>query len=191
MSKVVFLKEVLRSAKTMGAVAPYNKKVGQLVNSKIMSIGKGSSLVEIGPGTGAITENLLGNMHEGNSFLLELNPSFVKHLRKRFPALKTHQGSLENLNDFLAKEKMKKVDNIVCSIPWSYYDKKFHQHSLQLISDNLTEGGQFITVTNLPSLLLKSGRAFRKELNKHFKTVKTSKMVWSNLPPAFCYVCSN
>jgi phospholipid N-methyltransferase len=57
------------------------------------------------------------------------------------------------------------------------------------ILDNLNDGGYFTTFAYIQGVFIPSARRFRKFLSESFSSVETSRVIWSNLPPAFVYRC--
>jgi phosphatidylethanolamine/phosphatidyl-N-methylethanolamine N-methyltransferase len=48
----------------------------------------------------------------------------------------------------------------------------------------------FSTFAYIHALKMKKAQSFEKLLREKFKSVKRSKIVWGNLPPALVYHCS-
>jgi phospholipid N-methyltransferase len=53
----------------------------------------------------------------------------------------------------------------------------------------LGDGGYFTTFAYLQGLLLPAGQRFKKLLNKSFRQVTVSRVIWANVPPAIVYRC--
>ena len=60
---------------------------------------------------------------------------------------------------------------------------------LNAVLSNLAPGGYFVTFAYLQGLMLPAGMRFRRLLSETFGEVRTSSVVWRNLPPAFVYRC--
>src|SRR5579863_5743103 len=81
----LFLREYLRHFHHTGAIAPSGPWLGAAL-ARHVSDGRGSRRVlEVGPGTGAVTRHILPRLGENDRLdLVELNPTFVAHLRRLF-----------------------------------------------------------------------------------------------------------
>ena len=68
----------------------------------IMPWGEGERIVEFGPGTGALTGEVLARLPEGARYLgIELEPAFVDRLRERFPGAEFVADSVTRLRDIV------------------------------------------------------------------------------------------
>jgi phosphatidylethanolamine/phosphatidyl-N-methylethanolamine N-methyltransferase len=147
-------------------------------------------IVEVGPGTGAITHQLLDSpaLH-GRYFGLDINPVFVEKLRALFPEARFECGSAENLEDIMKKDGLGATDFVVSGLPWSLIKPHRQERILKNIYDVMEPGGEFVTFIYLHTPLLKFGRSFLKSLRNKFPSVTRSSMVWANVPPAVVYRC--
>ena len=79
------------------------------------------------------------------------------------------------------------LDVIVSGIPWSLLKSKEQDLLLKNIHQALKKGGSFSTFAYV--LPTPKALSFKKKLRKYFSHVKTSPIIWNNLPPAFVYYC--
>jgi phosphatidylethanolamine/phosphatidyl-N-methylethanolamine N-methyltransferase len=78
-----FIKGWIRNPLAMGALAPSGKSLAKLM---ARDIGAGSRVLELGAGTGTVTEALLANgVAPADLYLVERERQFVKILQRRFP----------------------------------------------------------------------------------------------------------
>jgi phospholipid N-methyltransferase len=134
-------------------------------------------VVELGGGTGAVTAALLKHgVPPWKLVVVERSPTLAHHLRQRFPQLRVIQGDAAQLGQLLSHEKTKRIGSIVSSLPL----RSLHPATTRAISHQietlLEAGGLLIQFTYDP-------RGTRVRLLPHFRRL-SSKIVWSNLPPA-------
>jgi len=150
------------------------------------------TVVEYGPGTGAITGEILRQIQPGTRYAaIEINPSFVRHLRTRYPDVPVHQTSATDVANVCVKEGIGRVDAIVSCLPWASFGDQLQSAILDAAVAVLAPDGQFATFAYLQGLLLPGGMRLRHRLRRCFASVETSRVVWRNLPPAFIYRCRN
>jgi phospholipid N-methyltransferase len=86
----VFFREFRNAYRTTGAVLPSGSRLARTIcryvrdgNGQVN--GAGRRILEVGPGTGAITEAIVRVLHPGDRLdLVEINPQFVDVLNSRF-----------------------------------------------------------------------------------------------------------
>jgi phosphatidylethanolamine/phosphatidyl-N-methylethanolamine N-methyltransferase len=145
---------------------------------------KDGPVVELGPGTGAITEALLERGVEPRRlFLVEFDRGFCKLLRRRFPGVHVIQGDAYQLAETLRGRLRRRASAIVSSLPLLL---KPEAQRLNLLADAfscMTPDGCFIQFTYSPLPLMNrdkvSALAFHAE---------ATAPVWLNLPPARVWV---
>ncbi len=112
-----FLKSWLESPLMTGAVMPSGKMLAKVMASHVRPNQDGQ-VIEIGPGTGPVTEALIERgVAQDRLVLVEFNAEFVELLRKRFPRAKVIQGDAYNLGDTLAGQLSGPAAAVVSSLP--------------------------------------------------------------------------
>jgi phospholipid N-methyltransferase len=147
-------------------------------------------IVEVGPGTGAITHKILDSETLRSRYYgLDINPVFVEELRVLFPKTRFEAGSAEHLDDFLRDAGLGKSDFIVSGLPWSLIRPHRQVRILKNVFDALADDGEFVTFSYVHTPLMRFGRDFQRSLRAQFPSVRTSQIVWNNLPPAIVFRC--
>lgn len=112
-----FLKSWLERPLLTGAVLPSGKFLAKVMASHVRPNQDGQ-IVEIGPGTGPVTEALIERgIAEERLVLVEFNPDFVDLLRRRFPKATVIQGDAYNLADTLCGKLSGPAAAVVSSLP--------------------------------------------------------------------------
>ncbi len=184
-----FITEFVCHPRAIGAVAPSSTNLARhLVQSIDWAVT--DTVIEYGPGTGAITKEIVAQLPPETNFLaIEINSQFADMLRQRFPDVNVCQGSVDAVQTHCSEIGVQQVDTILSGLPWASFSDEDQTSYLDATMSVLRPGGQFIAFGYLQGLLLPAGRRFRKKLQRYFSEVKVSRPVWANLPPAFFYRC--
>ncbi|MFA5889295.1 MAG: methyltransferase [Candidatus Paceibacterota bacterium] len=177
--KTIFFKNFLKNWKQVGSVTPSSRFLTTKM-LKTIDFSKELLIVELGPGTGVFTEEILCRMGPNSKLtVLETNHDFVNHLRRirdeRFNVLEV---SADNLSSVLKGEK---VNIIVSGIPFLAIKKEVREVMLQEIKSSLKSGGKFIQFQYSLDLY--------EFLKKIFDNNVKISFVSLNIPPAFVYTC--
>ncbi|WP_330291243.1 class I SAM-dependent methyltransferase [Streptomyces sp. NBC_00576] len=143
-------------------------------------------VVELGSGTGAITEAIVRRLAPGARLVaVELNPVFARRLADRYrdSTVEVVHGSAEDL----AALSPCPVDVIVSGLPWTVMPHEQHCRILDAVAGVLRENGRFSTFAYVHAAWTPPARRFAEELTARFSSVERSRVVWPNLPPAYVH----
>ncbi len=185
-----FLGSFFRNPFQVGAVLPSSRALGRMMLAPF-DVASADLVVEVGPGTGAFTGLILDRLREPSKYMgIELNPSFVEHLRREYPQATFYRDSVERLGEILvAGEGSGKADLVVCGLPWAQFGDELQERLLGGILTSLRPGGGFCTFAYIHALAMPGARKFRRRLETTFSRVEQSPVVWRNVPPAIVYSC--
>lgn len=186
---LVLIKQFLKNPATTGTVWPSSPSLCKAMIADI-DIDRADTVVELGPGTGVITKEILNTIQQQtNFFAIELNQDLCNKLKQKMPEVKVFQDSASNLGNILKQEGLDHVDCVISGLPWASLPDRVQEDILSAVLEYLPEGGFFTTFAYLQGMLLPAARKFRARLNQHFSSVRKSRIVWDNMPPAFVYIC--
>lgn len=184
-----FMREVVRSPKSIGAIKPSSPELADLM-VKSVDLQDDHHVVELGAGTGAITERILQDISPEKLLCLEMNPRLGTLLEERFPNITVSTRTAQELPDALSDWGVAKVDRMVSGLPWTLWNEEDQRTSLQSIARCLNDDGKIVTFAYIQSLYMPSfKRAFRL-MSENFESVTRTRLVWRNTPPAYVYCCS-
>ena len=189
MSTSSLFRRFLQNPTQIGALCPSSPALCRTITSDI-GLENATTVVELGPGTGVITREILRRLSPETTFLaIELDKALCMDLRRNFPELRLCNDSAARLEAILQEEQLERIDVIVSGLPWAIFPETLQQEILENVLASLRPGGCFTTFAYLQGLMLPAGRRFRKRLCEIFDKVETTPVVWRNLPPAFVYRC--
>lgn len=184
-----FFVAFLRRPATVGALVPSSAMLARALLEGC-ALRSAKTVVELGPGTGAVTRFILDRIGRHTTFVaLELDPQATQNLKARFPGLSVYSDSAGQLEIYLRRHGRKKADCIVSGLPWAAMPTETQDDIFDAILRSLKAGGTFTTFAYLHASWLPTARRFRQRLATHFNSVQVSRTVWRNLPPAYVYRC--
>jgi len=178
--EVRFLRSWIEKPLHMGAVMPSSKLLARTM-AEYVDVQAHGPVVELGPGTGAITNALIEHgVDQKRLVLVEYNPGFCALLRDRYPQAKVVQGDAYALRDSLRGVLDARASAVVSGLPLV---TKPMLTRLKLIRDAFTAlapGAPFVQFTY----------SVAPPIPKSLPGVSTeaSERIWMNLPPARVWV---
>jgi phospholipid N-methyltransferase len=183
-----FWKQFLSNPKEVGFPVTCSKETAsQMADAADLTGAK--AVVEFGPGTGAVTREILARIPDECSFFaIEINADLAAETHLRTGA-KVYVDSCANVLQYMTKNGMESCDAIVCTIPWALLGEEETAHILDEVMKALAPGSRFVTVGLSMGKNTPGGKRLREELQGRFSKVEESKKIWANFPPAFYYRC--
>lgn len=112
-----FLKSWIDNPMKLGAVMPSSIFLARVMAGQV-DLSLPGPVVEIGPGTGPVTEALIAHgVDEARLILVEFNPDFCELLRKRFPRATIVEGDGYALSPTLKGRLVEPAAAVVSSLP--------------------------------------------------------------------------
>ena len=178
--EVRFIRSWLERPLSIGAVTPSGKVLARAMASYVDPASNGP-VVELGPGTGPVTEALVeAGVAPSRLVLVEFNPAFCRILRSRYPDATLVQGDAYSLRRLLETLLLQPAAAVVSGLP--LVTKPIRQR-LRLIRDAfdlMVPGAPFVQFTySVAAPLPKRLGGF---------SVEASERIWMNLPPARVWV---
>lgn len=138
-------------------------------------------VVELGPGTGAVTVELLRRMpDDGELVAVEAQASFSPILQSLKDArLELHIGDVREVLPKLSSSNGDGVDAVVSGIPFSFMAPEIRESLLVTVRGLLRRGGHFVVYQTSPALV--------PALKRHFGDVRW-RFEPRNFPPYFVMV---
>ena len=178
--EVRFLRSWIEKPLHMGAVMPSGRVLARTM-ARYVEIDSDAPVIELGPGTGAITNALIAQgVEQKRLVLVEYNPGFCALLRDRYPHATVVQGDAYALRDSLWNVLSAPASAVVSGLPLV---TKPMLTRLKLIRDAfvaMSPGSPFVQFTY----------SVAPPIPRSLPGVSTeaSERIWMNLPPARVWV---
>ena len=173
--------KLIKNIRTTGTISPSSPA---LIKKMLATIDFETArcIVELGPGNGCITREVLGRIHpECKLICFELNNEFVAELNTiSDPRLEVYNACASSIRNILDELKIGSVDYVVSSLPLAIMDDDVVKSVVESVRENLRAGGRFLQ--------------YQYSLN-NYEDIKPGfsesrvRFTLRNMPPAFIYDC--
>jgi len=200
----LFFREFVTNYHTTGAVMPSGPFLARALARYVKQPSTTARrILEVGPGTGAVTGSIVNGLGADDRFdLVELNERFVGQLRNRFDTDPTFQRVAERTRVLhCAIQDLPKSDGydlIVSGLPLNNFSVELVQEILDGLTGLLNPGGtlsffEYIAIRAVKSVV--SGRNERERLRGIGYVTKRlftkheihRDWIWPNVPPAWVH----
>lgn len=173
----IFFKRFVKNPKHLGSLIPSSKKLATFIGSVVAKDNlygqfNKNHVVELGPGTGRFTEELL--KLDINLTCVEIDEYLCSFLTKHFNGLDIINGDARYLKKILPESLTGNISTIVSGIPLMNLSKSIRNEIINSCFEVLSADGKLFQFTYNPLPLIPP---------KGYKCQKIG-VVWSNLPPA-------
>jgi len=180
LDEVHFIRSWLEKPLSTGAVAPSSKLLARTMAAYVDPQAAGP-VVELGPGTGPVTEALVGQgVDPARLVLVEFNPTFCRLLRSRYPEATVVQGDAYSLQRLLGSLLRQPAAAVVSGLPLFTKPLKTRLRLMQEAFALMAPQAPFVQFTYAVI------SPIPKALNG--VTAEASERIWMNLPPARVWV---
>lgn len=172
----LFLQEWLAHPKRTGSVVPSSRHLAAAM-ARWLPADPESFVLELGPGTGVVTDALMARgLREEKLVVIENNSKLARLLRERYPRAQIITGDAWKLDTLLRNRRIESVGAVISSLPLLNFSEEQATALAGKIRAALEPGGHWVQFTYRIHKLRPRGAA-----NFH---LRASKIVWLNLPPA-------
>ena len=180
MNKPFFLKQFFRDFKHTGAVCPSSKTLTDKMLKRV-NFSKPIHILELGPGTGCMTGEILSRMGSSSKLsCIEINPEFCQKLKtlEKDPRFSLYEASATDFNKLIGDQP---VDYVISGLPLANFKKSEIKSIFDQVESVLTPEGLFIQFQYTTKL----DKLFKARFGNVLKN-----FAFFNMPPAFVYSCS-
>lgn len=178
--RLAFLRSLVDNPAITGAVAPSGPTLSRLMASFADPLDS-RPVLELGPGTGVVTAALIERgIAPERIVAVEFNPTFCNLLVERFAGVAVVRGDAYDLDATLPPDRAGPFSTVISSLPLLTRPPEVRRALVEQALERTAPGGQLVqfSYSVLPPVKPVAGRF----------TVKRSKWVMMNLPPAQIWV---
>ncbi len=178
--EVSFIRSWLERPLSTGAVAPSSKILARTM-ARYVDPNSSGPVVELGPGTGPVTEALVeAGVDPSRLVLVEFNPTFCRLLRARYPQATLVQGDAYSMRRLLESLLLEPAAAVVSGLPLMTKPIKMRLRLLRDAFDLMLPSAPFVQFTY----------SVASPVPTRLKgvTAEPSERIWMNLPPARVWV---
>ena len=174
-----FLRGLVANPRSVGAVAPSSIWLARAVAAQV-DLNQPGPILELGPGTGAITEAILKRgISPDRLTVIEHDPAFAKQIAARFHGVHVITGDAFNLARLLADRGSQRFAAIASGIPLLNFAPEKRQSLIEASLEQLRPGAPFVQFSY----------GFCAPISApDGATARLAAFVWRNLPPARVWV---
>jgi phosphatidylethanolamine/phosphatidyl-N-methylethanolamine N-methyltransferase len=178
--EVRFIRSWIERPLSIGAVTPSGKLLARTMASYVDPSSTGP-VVELGPGTGPVTEALVeAGVDPSRLVLVEFNPAFCRILSSRYPQATLVQGDAYSLRRLLESLLLQPAAAVVSGLPLITKPLRMRLRLLRDAFDLMLPGAPFVQFTySVASPVPRRVGGFSAE---------ASERIWMNIPPARVWV---
>jgi len=178
--EVRFIRSWIERPLTVGAVTPSGKILARTM-ARYVDPDSDGPVVELGPGTGPVTEALVkAGVAPSRLVLVEFNRTFCRLLRTRYPDATLVQGDAYSMRRLLETLLLQPAAAVVSGLPLVTKPIKMRLRLIRDAFDLMLPGAPFVQFTYSVASPLP------RRLGGY--SVEASERIWLNLPPARVWV---
>lgn len=199
----LFFREYIRHFKSTGSISPSSRWLARSLSRYVPGNGRPRRVLEVGPGTGAVTGSIIDRLGPADSLdLVELNDAFVARLRERLQV--DHRFSVAADRTRVLHQRLEdlprdqKYDVIISGLPLNNFSVANVEQILAILVDLTAPEGtisffEYIFIRSARAVI--SGRAERERL-RGIGSALTALLgpaeirrdwIWPNVPPAWVH----
>jgi phosphatidylethanolamine/phosphatidyl-N-methylethanolamine N-methyltransferase len=174
-----FFRSWFGNPKQIGAVMPSGPVLAETM-ARAVDPALPGPIVELGPGTGVVTQALLNRgLTPGRFVLVEFDPNFCALLGERFPGVRIVKGDAHRLATTLRGQLEAPAAAVVSSLPLLTKPEPMRSALLAEAFDLMTRDGVFVQFTYGLTSPVPRSAGF---------AAQGSARIWRNFPPARVWV---
>jgi len=180
LDEMAFIRSWIEKPISMGAVTPSGRMLARTM-ARYVDPDIAGPVIELGPGTGAVTKALVDKgIEAARLVLVEFNPNFCKLLRQRYPEATVIQGDAYRIGHLLGGLLKEPAAAVVSGLP---LQTKPFKRRLQLMDEAFG-----LMAPDAPLVQFTYAMVSPIPMRPVAVSAHASELIWQNLPPARVWV---
>lgn len=146
-----FMRQMWRQTSTTGAVMPSGRLLAKAITRPLAELDSPRRILEIGPGTGAFTDQIVRELRpEDRLDLVEINSEFADYIRRRFENLDSYRAVTDqcevhcvSLDEFEPENGFGSYDAVVSGLPLNNFSPDLVSELVEASLKQVRPGGTF------------------------------------------------
>lgn len=174
-----FLRALVARPKNIGAIVPSSRALARAI-ARELDVSRPGPVLELGPGTGVITEALLEHgLAAERLTLVEYDPDMAANLSRRLKGVTVIQGDAFDLGHTLGARAEQNFSAIISGLPLLNFPSPRRHSFMDGVCRRLAPGAPFVQFSYGVNAPVSAPTGF---------AVRRAALVWANLPPARVWV---
>jgi phosphatidylethanolamine/phosphatidyl-N-methylethanolamine N-methyltransferase len=145
--EIRFFKGMMRGPRTVGSIVPTSSVTARKMAS-VINIQSGLPVLELGPGTGAITKAILARgVTPENLVAIEYSTDFFQHLVRLYPGVNFINGDAFDIDKTLGVLRGQTFDSVISGIPMLNFPMQARIALLESLLDRLPPGRPVVQIS--------------------------------------------
>jgi phosphatidylethanolamine/phosphatidyl-N-methylethanolamine N-methyltransferase len=176
---LLFLGQAIRHWRTAGTFTQSRPALARAIADAVTDVSAGQVILELGPGTGVVTRELMGRFPRARVVAVEVLEAFASRLEQTAPGVTLVRGCASELEGHLGGLGIDAGDvaAVVSGLPMLSLPGDLPQRILGSVRAVLRPGRRYVQFTYFR-------QAWRKFTLDGFRQT-ACRRVWLNLPPAY------
>lgn len=181
----LFFRVMLRNPTSVCAIAPSSRDLARAMTHDL-TLKPNEGILELGPGTGALTKEIRRVIPDANSYLgIELEVRFIRLLKQQFPDLRFVHNTVARASEVHGQSGLGPTKAIISGLSVTALPKEVQEQFIENLDRLMTPGCIFRMFQYVHAYPLPPAVRFRQQMADLFSYYHRSPMVLKNLPPAF------
>jgi phosphatidylethanolamine/phosphatidyl-N-methylethanolamine N-methyltransferase len=145
--EIRFFKGMMQGPKTVGSIVPTSSITARKMAS-VINLNSGLPVLELGPGTGAITKAILSRGVKPEKLVaIEYSTDFYEHLVRLYPGVHFINGDAFDLDKTLGALKGQIFDSVVSAVPLLNFPMQARSALLESLLDRVPAGRPVVQIS--------------------------------------------